>query len=136
MKKPKINFQEINRLIWLYFSIWACDLLELIFLFYILMISSWLKTKALFVFYHQLLLKLSRARRKRNKKYNFRPSFLNLQIFEASENWGIDFTITLNKCFSTNINNFEVTIFNWKFYTLLNRFRACCCNTNTPAIYL
>ena len=62
------------------------------------MIPKWFKTTALFRSCHQLLLKLSRARGKRSKKHDFRPSFLYFQIFEASENLGIDFTIDLNKC--------------------------------------
>lgn len=55
------------------------------------------KTKAPFGFYHQLLMKLSRAKRKENKKTRFQVNYFHFQFFEPFGNLEIDFTIKLTK---------------------------------------
>ena len=54
------------------------------------MLSYCFKTKASFGFYHQLLLKLSRVRAKRNKKALFRDNFFRDNFGNLEIDFGIN----------------------------------------------
>ena len=100
--------RRYNSLIFLWFLFISAN-----FSFYILMISQWLKTKSRFRFCHRLLLKLSRVRRKRNKKAWFPDSSFHFQIFEISGYLEIDFSINFKQMFLNNDQFF------WSYSTFL-----------------
>ena len=110
---------------------WNIHLFEITLIFKIIVISLRFKN-ARFRFWYPLLLKLSRVRRKRNKKYDFVKIFL-FQIFENFASLEIGFSINLNKGFCLMINFFGVTLL---FYFSVSLHKVLLSNTEGILSYM